>query len=57
MKVAELLIRQGAVTEVIRGRSDSQFDEASRQLASFQEKVEEINYEFLEAQGKQRALH
>ena len=37
MRLAALLIRQGVVAEVIRGRKDCAFGQASRQLARFQE--------------------
>ena len=36
MKAVKLLIRQGAITEVVSRHSYSEFDQASRQLTSFQ---------------------
>ena len=56
MNVAELLIRQGAITEFICGHGDSKFCCASRQLVKFQEEVEEITDTLLGAQVEQRRV-
>ena len=56
MKLAALIIRRGAVAEVIGGRKYCTFGQASRQLARFQEEEEEVTHALLEAQTSQRKV-
>ena len=56
MQIAVLLIIQGAIMDVIGGREDFIFSRASRQLARFQEELEEITEALLGAQAKRRRV-
>ena len=55
--IAVLLIRQGAVTDVMDGYKDCKFGQASKQQARFQEEVEELTDKFLKAQADRRRVH
>ena len=55
MQIAVLLIIQGAIMGIIGGREDFIFSRASRQLARFQEELEEITDALLGAQEGARA--
>ena len=57
MRIAILLIRQGAITYVSSRREDKLFGQASRQLEIFQEEVKEITDALQEAQGKHRSTN
>ena len=56
IRIAALLIRQGVVKDHIGGREDCVFGQVSRQLARFQEEVQEIFYALLGAQAKRRRV-
>ena len=56
MRIAVRLIRQGAVTNIVGGCKDCVFGQTSRQLARFQEDVEEMADPLLETEAKRRRV-
>ena len=56
MSVAVLLIKQGAIRDVISGRRDCLVGQVCGRLKRFQEEVEEITDALMEAQAKHRRV-